>query len=279
MKRINFLLLFAALPLWGLAQTKEQALKSLKERKGWYIGLGVYGAAQTTHWKYDQTSPAVGDAFYNAAEGFDHDVSRTLLALGIEKKSLFGTPSLRDGIFSSHYDHYGNYIDTHYDPIFNFVDVDFGADLLFNPKSKTTANWLNDNNNQISSGGISAGASAYIRMNWVLFLSPKLRMNVFSAAIGAQYMYVHNNGKDVSTQQLVKDFNYSKGWNENIMTMYLSVGTLGFESGSISITPEVRVLTLGTASSTLKPERINGKVKMESQPSVITYGIKIMKKL
>jgi hypothetical protein len=279
MKKITFLLLFAALPLLSRAQTKEQALQNVKQRKGWYVGIGGYGAIQTTHWKYDQTPPGIGVPFYKAAEGFDHDVSRTLLSLGIEKRSLFGTPALREGIFSNHYDYNGNYIDTHYDPIFNFVDFDFGADVLFNPSAKTTANWLNDDNNQISAGGITAGASLYFRAQWLILLSPKLRMSVLSTAFGAQYMYFHNNGKDVATQALIRDFNYDKGWNENIAIAYFSVGALGFETSKFSILPEVRVFSLGTASTTLKPERLIGTVKMDGQPSVITYGIKIMKKL
>ena len=279
MKQITSLLLFAALPYLSIAQTKEQALKNVKERKGWYVGIGGYGAIQTTHWKYEQTPPATGVPFFNAGAGFDHDVSRALLSLGIEKRSLFGTPALRDGIFTSHYDHYGNYVDTHYDPIFNFVDFDFGADILFSPSAKTTANWLSDENNQISAGGITAGASVYFRAQWLILLNPKLRMSVLSTAIGAQYLYLHNNGKDVATQALVKDFNYDKGWNENMAIAYLSIGILGFETAKFSVTPEVRIFSLGTSSTTLKPERLIGDVKADGQPSVITYGIKILKKL
>ena len=57
MKRIEIILLLAALPLFGIAQTKEQALQSLKERKGWYIGIGVYQADQTTHWNDGPETP------------------------------------------------------------------------------------------------------------------------------------------------------------------------------------------------------------------------------
>lgn len=279
MKHIKTLMLLAVLPLLGRAQTKEQALQSMKDRKGWYIGTGIYYANQTTHWKYDQTSPAVGVPFYNAAEGFGHDVSRTLFILGIEKKSIFGTPKLREGIFVSRYDYHGNYLGTDYDPVFNFIDADFGADLMFNPSAKTTANWLNDNNNQISSGGLTASASAYIRFQWVVLFSSKLRISILSTSLGAQYTYVHNNGKGGASQPLVNDFNYSKGWNENIATLFFSVGILGIESGKFSITPEVRIFTLGTSSTTLKPERLIGNVKMEAPPTVVSYGIKVLKKL
>ena len=278
MKRIKSILLLVALPLLGIAQTKEQALQAVKERKGWYIGAGIFQSIQTAHWKYDQTPPALGVPFYNSADGFSHDVGRTLLAIGIEKKSIFGTPQLRDGIFVGNYDYHGNYLGSTYSPIYNFVDFDFGADVLFNPSAKTTADWLSDDNNQISSGGITVGASAYIRAQWVFFLSPKLRMTVLSTAVGAQYLYISNNGKGVVSQPLVPDFNYSKGWNEKIATLYFAVGTLGFETSKFSITPEVRVFSLGTSSTSLKPERLIGDVKMDDKPSVVTYGIKVLKK-
>jgi hypothetical protein len=278
MKRIKFFLLIAALPILSIAQTKEQALQSLKERKGWYLGAGIFQAIQTTHWKYDQTPPATGVPFYNAAEGFGHDLNRTLLTLGIEKRSLFGTPALRDGIFTTHYDYYGNYTGTDYSPVFNFADVDFGADVMVSPFGKTTANWLNDDNNQISSGGLTAGVSAYVRLQWIFFLSSKLRMNVISTGIGVQYMHVHNNGEGVASQSLVNDFNYKKGWNENLTGMFLSIGALGFESKKFSIAPEFRLFIANTSSTSLKPERLIGDVKMEDQPFIVTYGIKCMKK-
>jgi hypothetical protein len=279
MKRIKTFLLFAVLPLLGMAQTKEQALQAVKQRGGWYYGIGVYQVDQTTHWKYNQTPPPVGKAFYNAAEGFGHDLNRTMLTLGLEKKSLFGTPSLRDGIFSNHYDAYGNYLHTDYDPIFNFVDVDFGADVMVSPFGKTTANWLNDDNNQISSGGITAGISAYLKLNWIIFLSPKWRMNALSPGLGVQYMYVHNNGQGVASQSLVPDFNYDKGWNENLTAMFLSIGTLGFETKNFAINPEFRLFIANTSSTSLKPERLVGKVQQEASPFIVSYGIKFTHKL
>jgi hypothetical protein len=279
MKRIKTLLLFAALPLFGIAQTKEQALQGVKQRGGWYYGIGIYQVDQTTHWKYEQTPPPVGKPFYNAAEGFGHDLNRTLLTLGIEKKSLFGTPGLRDGIFTNHYDNYGTYLHTDYSPIFNFVDVDFGADVMVSPFGKTTANWLNDDNNQISSGGITAGVSAYLKLQWIIFMSPKLRMNVLSPGVGLQYLYVHNNGQGVASQPLVNDFNYKKGWNENLTAMFLSIGTLGFEGKRFSIAPEFRLFIANTSSTSLKPERLIGDVKIEDSPFIVSYGIKFTHKL
>lgn len=277
MKHLKFFLLLTALPLSVLAQTREQALQSIKDRKGWYGGIGVYYADQKTYWQYSQTPPAVGVPFFDASQGFGHDVSRTLLAIGIERKSIFGTPGLRDGIFVSHYDYHGNYTGSEFTPAYNFVDFDFGADVMVSPSGKTYAEWLDDGNNEISSGGISAGASAYIRMNWVFILSPKLRLTVFSTAIGAQWMHIHNNGNGSATSPLLNDFNYKGGWNENINTLYLSVGTLGIETGKLSIVPEVRVLSLNSASTTLKPERLTGEVKTGDKPSVLSFGVKILK--
>ncbi len=277
MKRLRIFILLTALPVLAMAQTKEQALQSMKDRKGWYIGAGIYYADLTTHWKYNQTPPAVGVPFYDASQGFGHDESRTLITVGIERKSIFGTPHLRDGIFSNHYDHYGHYLGTEYDPIFNFVDFDFGADVLLGPSGKTYAHWL-DSDEPISSGGLSAGASAYIRMSWVVMFSPKFRFIPFSAAIGGQYLHIKNNGDGTAVSPLLNDFNYDNGWNENISTLYVSVGTVGIETGTLSITPEVRVLALSSASSSLKPERIIGSVQTESNPTLISFGLKVLKK-
>jgi hypothetical protein len=76
----------------------------------------------------------------------------------------------------------------------------------------------------------------------------------------------------------LKDFNYDQGWNENLSTLYLSVGTLGLETGSLSITPEIRVFTLSAASTSLKPARIIGSVQSESNPTFITFEVKVLKK-
>lgn len=277
MKTLKTLILLAALPVLAAAQTKEQALQSIKDRKGWYIGAGLYYADLTTHWKYEQTSPATGVPFFDASQGFGHEESRTLITLGIERKSILGTPALRDGIFVNHYDYNGNYRGTEYTPIYNFVDFDFGADVLIGPTGKTYAHWL-DTDEPISSGGLSAGASAYIRMSWQFILSPKLRFTPFSVAIGGQYLHIKNNGDGSAQSPLLKDFNYDQGWNENLSTLYLSVGTLGIETGSLSITPEVRVLTLSAASTSLKPARIIGDVQKESNPTLISVGVKVLKK-
>lgn len=72
--------------------------------------------------------------------------------------------------------------------------------------------------------------------------------------------------------------NYDQGWNENLSTLYLSVGTLGIETGSLSITPEVRVLNLSAASTSLKPARIIGDVQKESNSTLISFGVKVLKK-
>ncbi|GGA96404.1 MULTISPECIES: hypothetical protein [Mucilaginibacter] len=66
MKTLKMFILLAALPVLAAAQTKEQALQSIKDRKGWYIGLGIYYANLTTHWKYDQTPPGTGVPFFDA---------------------------------------------------------------------------------------------------------------------------------------------------------------------------------------------------------------------
>jgi len=104
-------------------------------------------------------------------------------------------------------------------------------------------------------------------------------MNVLSPGVGVQYMYVHNNGQGVASQPLASDFNYKKRWNENLTGMFLSIGTLGFETGKFSIAPEFRLFIASTSSTTLKPERLIGDVKMEDKPFIVTYGIKFMKKL
>ncbi|MBD1363002.1 hypothetical protein IDJ77_04190 [Mucilaginibacter sp. ZT4R22] len=277
MKTLKMLILLATLPVLALAQTKEQALQNVKDRKGWYIGPGIYYADLTTQWKYNQTPPATGVPFFDASQGFGHDESRTLITIGIERKSIFGTPALRDGIFVNHYDYSGNYRGTEYAPSFNFVDFDLGADVLIGPSGKTYAHWL-DTDEPISSGGLTAGASAYIRMSWQLILSPKLRLTPFSVAIGGQYLHIKNNGNGSAQSPLLKDFNYDQGWNENLSTLYLSVGILGIETGSLSITPEVRILTLSAASTSLKPARIIGGVQSESNPTFITFGVKVLKK-
>lgn len=277
MKHSTVVLLFI-LPTLAMAQTREQALQSVKERKGWYAGTGVYYADQQTYWQYDQTPPAVGTPFYDASQGFGHDVSRVLIAVGLERKSLFGTPHLRDGVFVSHYDRYGNYLGAGYDPVYNFVDFDFGLDALISPSGKTYAEWLNDGNNEISSGGLSLGGSVYLRMNWIFVLSPKLRLTVFSAAIGNQFLHIRNKGGGSATSPLLEDFNYANGWNENINALYLSVGTLGLETGALSITPEVRIVSINSASTTLGPARLIGDVSIEDKPSVITFGLKVLKR-
>ncbi|MET3606421.1 hypothetical protein ABIC74_000263 [Mucilaginibacter rubeus] len=148
---------------------------------------------------------------------------------------------------------------------------------MIDPTGKTYAHWL-DTDEPISSGGLSAGASAYIRMSWQFILSPKLRFTPFSVAIGGQYLHIKNNGDGSAQSPLLKDFNYDQGWNENLSTLYLSVGTLGIETGSLSITPEVRVLTLSAASTSLKPARIIGDVQKESNPTLISVGVKVLKK-
>ncbi len=279
MKCLKHLLLFVLLPSLSMAQTRDQALQSIKDRQGWYAGLGLYYANQTTHWKYNQTAPSVGTPYYNAAEGFGHDLNRASLSIAVEKKSLFGKPVLRDGVFVNRYDYYGNYIGSHYDPVYNFVDFDFGADLMISPTGKAYANYLEDGVNEISSGGLSAGASAFVRMQWLFITSSQLRISAFSAALGAQFMHVHNNGGGSASSPLVKDFNYNNGWNENLTTFFLSVGILNVETKSFSILPEVRVLSAGFASTSLKPQRLVGDVKMESGPFVLAYGIKVLKKL
>src|ERR1700761_4151224 len=102
MKHLKIILLLLTLPIAVMAQTpgvsREQALQSIKDRKGWYGGIGVYYADAHTFWQYNQTPPAVGVPFYDASQGFGHDVSRALIKIGVERKSIFGTPGLRDGI-------------------------------------------------------------------------------------------------------------------------------------------------------------------------------------
>jgi len=278
MKRFTLYLLLAALPVLGIAQTKDEALQSIKQRKGWYVGLGAYYTYLKTDWQYNQTSPPVGTAFFDASQGFSHDENRALIAATIERKSIFGTPKLREGVLMDHYDHYGNYLGTDYDPTFNFVDFDFGADVLICPSGKTYAHWLDDGQNEISSGGLTAGASAYLRMNWVFILSSKLRITAFSAAVGGQFLRIKNNGHGTASSPLLPAFNYENGWNENVSSLYRSVGTLGIETGTWSITPEVRVLALSAASTSLKPDRLVGSVTTQDQPAILSVGLKVMKK-
>lgn len=277
MKSLTIFILLVAVPVIIRAQTKEQALQNIKDRKGWYIGAGVYYTHLATHWQYDQAPPEAGVPFFDASQGFGHDESRSLISLAIEKKSIFGTPALRDHVFLRHYDYNGNYLGSESAPGFNFVDFDFGADVMISPSGKTYAHWL-DTDDPISSGGISAGASAYVRMSWQFILSPKLRVTPFSVAVGGQYLHVKNNGHGTASSPLLDDFNYDQGWNENLSTLYLSVGTLGAETGSISITPEVRVFTLSAASTSLKPKRTTDDVRSESNPGLISFGLKILKK-
>ena len=277
MKRLRIFTLLAALPVLAMAQTKDQALQNIKDRRGRYIGAGIYYADLTTQWKYNQTPPPVGTPFFDASQGFGHDESRTLLMVGIECKSIFGTPALREKIFLNHYDYSGNYLGTESAPSFNFLDFDFGADVMVSPSGKTYAHWL-DSDEPISSGGLSMGASAYIRMSWQFILAPKLRITPFSVALGAQYLHIRNKGQGSAISPLLNDFNYVSGWNENINTLYVSVGTLGVETGSLSVTPEVRVLTLSSTSTDLKPERLTGSVQKESNPTLISFGVKVLKK-
>jgi hypothetical protein len=63
----------------GVSQYKYAYHKfPFKDRKGWYIGPGLYYADLTTQWKYNQTPPATGVPFFDASQGFGHDENRTL---------------------------------------------------------------------------------------------------------------------------------------------------------------------------------------------------------
>jgi hypothetical protein len=272
MKKIISLLML--LPLIACAQQSD-SYPQYVWREGWHVGLGIGQMNYNTHWNF---IGATGAGFTD--DRADHSSDKTMLFLSLEKRSLFGKKREKD--FADYY------VPMYYSPGFVYwgsfkfyVDFDFGVEAMYGIAGKTTADFLNDNNNVISSGGLTMGAGAYFRASQVVPLH-KVNMILLSLSVNPAYVRIHNNAKDVSTYPLAENYR-DNPWNESIFTLNGTIGTAGFEFGKISIIPELRLRLFGTASSSLKTDNstVSGEQSVSSQqtPGFWGWGIKLTKKL
>lgn len=265
MKAIIFLLLL--LPLFACAQQPDST--KYVWREGWHMGVGVGQLYYSTHWNYIGSDEAG-----MSGDDVGHSLDKTMLFLSLEKRSVFGKKREKD--FRDYY------VPMYYTPgyiyfgSFKFyLDFDYGAELMYRVAGKTTADFLDDDDNVISSGGWSAGTGAYFRMSAVAPL-PKVNVIWLSVGINPLFAVIHNNAKDVSSSPLVENYR-NNPWNESIFMFNGTIGTAGFEFGSFSIVPELRLGLFGTSSSTLKA---NGSaVTRREPPHLLGWDVKLTKRL
>jgi hypothetical protein len=235
---------FLLLPFMAGAQESDKGYYVWRD--GWQAGLSIGGLYYNTGWNYIGSS-VVG--FTDDEAG--HSSDRTMLFLSLEKRSIFGMK--READFGEYYPasyDYAGYI--HIGDLVKFyVDFDAGAELMYG-FGKTTADFLKDNDNVISSGGSTMGIGGYFKTS-IVFPFKKVNFIPLSVGLNPMYMRIHNNAKGLPSYVLVDNYR-DNPWTESVFTLNWTLGTLGLEFGKISIAPELRFMIFGKASSTLKTD-------------------------
>lgn len=151
---IYFFLLL--LPVLASAQRSDSS--KYVWRDGWHAGIGIAPLYFNTHWNY------VGsDVIGLSDDAADHSLDKTMVLLSLEKRSILGIRREKDfrDYVTPVYDYYGYLLGFSW---FKFyVDFDLGGELMYRLGGKTTADFLKDDNNVISSGGWAAGTGLYFK--------------------------------------------------------------------------------------------------------------------
>jgi len=264
---IYFFLLL--LPILASAQGSDSSRYVWRE--GWHAGIGIAPLYFNTHWNY------VGsDVIGLSDDDASHSLDKTMVVLSLEKRSIFGIRREKDfrDYVAPVYDYYGYLLGWSW---FKFyIDFDLGGELMYRVAGKTTADFLQDDNNVISSGGWAAGGGLYFKAHAVAPLR-KYNLIWLSLGVNPQYVVIHNNAKGVPSFGLVENYR-DNPWNESIFTLNGTIGTFGFDFGKFSIMPELRLGLFGSSSSTLETAG-HGRVEQKKAPNFWGWSVKLTKRL
>lgn len=250
MKKLIYLLSFLPLALRSPAQMTHYTppAKTISrdggsagnQREGMYGGISLGYFHYNTHWYYHDGSGSSGYYDNYAA----HNLNRTVVSVSLEKKA--------------------------FRRIAHF-DFDLGGELLLGPFGKTKAPYLSGDNT-ISSSGWAAGLNVYGRAVY----RPSGQDNRFFpfAAIGPQYMFLHNNGR--SDGAYASEYGYSDGWNEGVILMNLSLG-VEIQLQGFTLAPQLSFGLFGWNSSSWTPH--GRDVTSDGSPGFIAFSLHLSKKL
>jgi len=275
MKQSLSILFIFLLPAIAFAQKRARPLQSDTSkyvwREGWHAGIGIAPLHFNTHWNYIGS-----DVAGTSDDEATHSLDKTMVVLSLERRSIFGIRREKDfrNYISPVYDYYGYLLGWSW---FKFyIDFDLGGELMYRVAGKTTADFLQDDNNVISSGGWAAGIGTYFRAQAVI---PGHKCNFIWLSLGVnpQYAIIHNDAKGVPSLGLVENYQ-NNPWNESIFMLNGTIGTLGLEFGKFSIMPEIRLGLFGTSSSTLKTSKY-GQVQQKGTPGFWGWNIKLATRL
>lgn len=262
-------MLLVLLPMFACAQQPDSS--NYVWREGWHAGLGIASLSFNTHWNY------IGSDDIGMSDDLaSHSLNKTMVVLSLERKSVFGIRREKDfrDYVAPVYNYYGYLLGWSW---FKFyIDFDLGGELMYRVGGKTTADFLQDDNNVISSGGWAAGAGIYLKAHAV---APGRNCNFIWLSLGVnpQYVIIHNNAKDVASFRLVENYR-NNPWNESVFMFNGTIGTLGLDFPKFSIMPELRLGLFGSSSSTLTTSKY-GRVKQKLAPDFWGWSIKLTKRL